>query len=254
MKPYNIYFKDVLNRITYIFLSYLCCIAVLLNHINTVFLFEALPFLFTLSNKRFIFTQTIELFNLVWFCCIFLSSIFIFPLVSYHINLFFISSWHNYQSSLYNKLIHFYFTLFILFYFIIHFNLISNLIVFLFHWETIDKSSLLKIEAEISLFYYIIWSTNLKFALALSLAFGSLVLLIVFSFLDTISLYKVVYNYKKIIVFILLCFIFLFIPPDFLIQIFITIINYLAIEFLFLLVCIRLSHNINKKCLPKNNY
>lgn len=248
MKPYDVYLKDLLNRVIYILFSYFFCLTLIFTHINTIFLFETFPFLSILINKRFIFTQVTQLFNLVWLCCFFFSSIFTFPLVGYHLKCFFSSSWYNYQVNLYSKVFNFYGSLFIIFYASTHFIIIPNLLMFLLCWETKDKNSFLQIEAEISLLFYVVWSLNLKLIFSLLSSFFLLALLTFSIFLKITDLYKIIIKFKNIIIFVLICFLFLFIPPDLFLQFFLTIASYLVIELFYFFICTKLYNNI-KLCL-----
>ena len=247
MKPYNVYFIDFVFRLIYIFFSFLLCFILFFNHINTVFLFETFPLLFILSKKRFILTQITQLFNILWFYCNFLSFLFTFPLIIYYVNLFFNSSWYHYQITLYKLLTNLTFFIFVSFYFLTHITIIPNVLEFLLYWEIVDEYSLLKIEAEISLFFYIIWSLRFKFVLAFVLSNLFFLLLLTFSILKTLQLYILIQKFKKILIFIVLCFLFFLIPPDFWIQLILTLISYILIEFLFLLICINFYNKIRLK-------
>lgn len=248
MKPYNVYLKDLLNRVVYILFSYFFCLTLIFTHINIIFLFETFPFLSILINKRFIFTQVTQVFNLVWFCCFFFSSIFTFPLVSYHLKCFFSSSWYKYQVNLYNKVLNGFGSLFLISYVSTHFIIIPNLLMFLLCWEIKDKNSLLQIEAEISLLFYVVWSLNLKLIFSLIFSIFLLTLLTFSIFLKITNLYKLTIKSKNIIIFVFICFLFLFIPPDLILQFFWTIASYLVMEFFFFLICTKLYNNI-KLCL-----
>lgn len=233
--------------------SYFFCLILVFNNINIIFLFETFPFLSILLSKQFIFTQVNQLFNLIWFCSLFWSSIFILPLVSYHLRYFFASSWYLYQLELYINLVNSFVFLFWCFYLTTHFIVIPKLLVFLLKWEVINKYSLLQIEAKISLFFYIIWSTNLKLTFSFIFSFVLLVLLTVFRFLTINSLYKLIKRYKKLVIFKLLCLCFFLIPPDFTFQLFLTISIGLGMELLLLMICVRLYNSqkstLKDKCL-----
>lgn len=72
-------------------------------------------------------------------------------------------------------------------------------------------------------------------------------MLLTFNFSCTNYLYKLVQNNKKVVIFILLCFFFTLVPPDFIIQLFLTIISYLIVELFYLLICIKLYKKIQCK-------
>ena len=229
--------------------SYFFCLVLIFNHINVIFLLETFPFLSILLSKQFIFTQVNQVFNLIWFCSFFWSSIFVFPLVSYHLKCFFSSSWYKYQLKFYINLVNFFVLLFLSFYFVTHFILIPKLLFFLLQWDVINKNSLVLVEAEISLFFYVIWSTNLKLLFSFVFSFFILILWIIFHFLSINSLYELIRTHKKLILFKILCLCFFLIPPDFTFQLFLTVILYLKMELLLLIICIKLYNSHQKRIL-----
>ena len=246
MKPYNIYLSDFGFRLMYCFFSYLVCWGLLFTNSDLILLFEVTPLIYISGTKRLILTQITQLFNAIWFYSMFLSSIFIFPLVIYHIKSFNTSGWYNYQLKFYKISLGLWFLSFIIFYLICHYIIIPNILSFFLFWEITDENSLLRIEAEISLFYYIIWSLVLKFTFTWFLSSVFLLSAILFPFLSINNLYKLFLRYKKLGFFFFISFLFFLLPPDFIIQILLIVIVYFFVELFFLLVCIKFYNKIIK--------
>ena len=240
MKPYSIYFLDFSYRLAYILVSYVICLILIFNNIKVLFLFETYPLLDFLSNQRLILTQITQVFTTVWFLSVSFSTIFVFPLIIYHIKSFMVSSWYSYQLNLYLDLVSSLVSSFILFWIITYLFIIPTMIKFFLYWEITDSYSLLRIEAEIALFYYVIWSTIFKCTISLILTIIYLSAKFFFNFLPLTLLYKIVKSFKKVGLFSFVCLIFIFIPPDFILQFIVIIISYFLSESLFLLICIRI--------------
>ena len=246
MRPYNIYILDFFLRIFYILISYLFCWIIFFNNIEILFLFEVFPFVSILSNKRFILVQVTQLINTIWFFCIFLCSVWIMPLIYYNIQYFFISSWYNYQLKVYYIFSWYFIFIFFCLFFFNHFIVVLNLLKFFFYCEIIDEYSLLKIEAEISLISYITWICMFKFITSFFVSIIFVVMHFVFCAIDIIYLYTPILIYKQILSFIIICICFFFIPPDFFLQLFLTVLIFISIEFSFFLACVKLYKKLKK--------
>ncbi len=244
MKFYNIYILDIFFRSIYVLISFCLCWIIFFHYRETLFLLEVLPIIMFLTQKRLIATQLIHLFNIIWFLCTILSFIFIFPLVIYIINYFFSSSWYKYQLNLYTNILVKFSQIFSIIYVFNQLFLLPQLVAFLLYWEILDDYSLIKVEAEIALFFYIKWAFNFKFLFSFLVALLFLLIYSFFYFLFPKKLYFMLTNQKKIFIF---CFIILFmflIPPDFLIQIILSFSVLLTIEFFLFFICIKVYFNI----------
>lgn len=240
MKPYNIYLIDFSLKFFYNLISYVFCLSIIFFHINTIFLFETIPLLENLVIKRLILTKITQLFNSIWFTSIFWSFFFTFPLTFYYIKVFFISGWYNYQLKFFIKSFFIFLLTFFILYFLNQIILIPAIISFFLYWEVTDLNSLLRIEAEISIFYYVLWSLTFKFNFTFILTNILYFFWLIFKFISIKKLYNLIYQYKKIFVFLFLCFFFIVIPPDFIIQFLATIFFYIFFDFIFLWICIKL--------------
>ena len=240
MKPYTIYFSDFTFRIFYSVISYIICGILIFENINTIFLFETESLLSILVGKRLILTQISELFNTIWFVCISLSSLMVFPLIFYHIKLFVYSSWVVTQLRFFIKIFQLWITVFICFYLFSHTFIILKIISFFLYWEITDLTSLLRVEAEISLFNFIRWNFTLKFVLSFLFSFILIFFKILSTFLKITNLYFFILKNKKVLNFILICNFFLFTAPDFFFQLFLIILSWSFIDFFILLTCTKL--------------
>ena len=239
MRFFSIYTLDFFIRLVYVLISYLLCWIIFFNYIEILFLFEVYPLLSVFSTKRFILTHITQLFNTIWFFSLTLSVIFIYPLFVYQSKCFLISGWYYYQIKLYSNLLNRVPFLFVLIYAIIHFYLIPNLLSFFLYWEVSDEYSLLRIEAEISLYLYILWLSTFKFILTFILV-TFIKISIVFIYVNNVNyIYLYLLKFKKIFIFIIICLLFVLTPPEFLTQILITFYIYLSVESLFFHSCIK---------------
>ena len=240
MYPYNIYILDFSLRVMYLLFSYLFCSVIFFQYNETIILFETTSVIFTLDQKRFIATQLTQIFNTVWFLCTALSFIFIFPLTTYNIKLFFASGWYKYQVHFYNQI----FITFTIFFYLNHFFcqlvLIPQLASFFLYWEIIDEYSLLKVEAEISLLFYIKWAFALKFLIAFVWSLGYTVIVLLIYFLDSKRLYSSVLTQKRKTLFVLLTLFTFLVPPDFSVQILATLSLFLTTECFSFFLCLKL--------------
>lgn len=245
MKIYQIYFLELNFRLFYIFISYLLCFIIFFLNVDNAFLFETNSLLSVLTTKRLILTKISQLFNTIWFLCNSFSFSFIFPLIFYHILLFLQSGWYWYQIKLYCNLNFYWTNVFVFFYILCHIIVISNLIIFFLYWEIKDVSSLLRIEAEISLFYYVLWSFNFKFFFSYLMSNFFFCVNIILKLFNIFSLYRLFLKSKKLINYCIICSLFILFPPDFFIQILIIMISYLIFEFFFFIICIKIYVKLN---------
>lgn len=240
MKLYYIYILDFFFKLVYCLISFIFTFIIYFININNLFLFEILPFLKIFYYKRFIITQIDQLFNVVWILSFFYSSIFIFPLVISKYSLYFKSSWFISQKKLYEFWVCFSFISYIIFFLFCHLNIIPFILNFFLSWELIDKSYLLRIETEISFYYYLLWLISLKNSLSLIVLFMCNFLLVIFVLKKILILHHFFRYYKNLVGFVIITFIYFLIPPDFLIQFLLFLFIYFTIELFFLFFCILL--------------
>nr|AYR06612.1 preprotein translocase subunit SecY [Renouxia sp.] len=238
-RPFFIYTKEFFIRISYIVISYLLCLLIFFQYVNFIFLFEVYPFI-KISYKKFISTQVTDLINTVWFLDFYLSSIFIFPLVGYHVSAFFSPSWYRYQLDLFKKFVLIIWFLFLPFFFFFHFKILPEILNFLSYWEIKESHSLLKIEIKARISLYINWilTTNFIFSYMVS-TFGILILIL--NYLIKISkLYNFFKNKKNFLIFFSVFIIFIFLPPDIFSQFVTLFLIVIFYELIFIFLCIKL--------------
>lgn len=247
MRPYTLYILDFLVCNIYILFSFTFCWIIFFYNKDLIFLFEVWPVVSVLPQKRFIATQLTNLFNITWILCTSLSSLFVFPLFTYNVYLFFISSWYKYQIKFYKvSLVIFTKTFYIVYYF---FQLVflPYIITFFLLWEILNDYSLLKIEAEISLFFYVKWIFTLKLCITFFISLLFYLITFLFFTYNSLHLYVLIKNQKKKFWFTLICISLFFIPPDILTQLILTLVIFLLIECFFLFSCLKLFFNIKKQ-------
>jgi len=239
MRPFSAYTLDFFICLLYILFSFLLCLIIFFNYIEILFLFEVYPLLIILPTKRFILTQITQLFNSIWFFSLILSSFFIYPLAAYELKYFFNSGWYNYQIKLCKNLFIINLIFFIISFFIISFFIIPMSIHFFLYWEILDDYSLLRIEAEISLYFYIVWLTTFKFTVTFVLLYYIKLLIIIFYVTKIKFIYFYSLKYKKIVTFTIICLLFILVPPEFIVQMLIVLLTFIFVELFFFFICIK---------------
>lgn len=220
-------------------MSYFLCWIIFFNHIEILFLFETYPLLHVLTTKRFILTQVTQLFNTIWFFSSTISTIFIYPLYIYIFQYFLTSSWYYYQIKLYKTLTVKNLVLFSIVHFLIQFFLLPNILNFFLYWEISDEYSLLRVEAEISLYFYILWLATFKFALVTILIMLTKILTLSLYVASINLIYFYLLKFKKLFLFSIVLCLCLLIPPDLLTQILLTFLIYIFVELFFFYICIK---------------
>jgi Sec-independent protein secretion pathway component TatC len=240
MYPLNIYIKEILWRIYYCILGLVAIFIISFYYIELIFLFEIFPFI-KLSHKKFIATHITELFDSVLQTCFSMVSINGFPLVTYHIFTFFISSWFNYQITLMR-----YYLLFLSFSFFFSFSftnifLLPKMFSFFTQWETVQKNVMVHVGLETRIFLYTQWINctynSISFFCSLLLLFLFLILL----FITPLKLYFFTKLYKKQILFAIILVLFILLPPDLWVQLLLVFSSFLLLELLFFMSCFRFN-------------
>nr|WDA66145.1 preprotein translocase subunit SecY [Lithothamnion corallioides] len=238
MKPYNIYFYELVIRSLYIFFSYCICLVILFLNIEILFLFEIYPFM-NITNNRFISTRLTDFVDVVWTLSAFMSTLFVLPLFVYHINSFFYNSWYTYQINFFKKLIRISIISFLITYFIIHNNLLSSIFTFFLYWEITEESSLLRIEAETTILSYMNWILFFKSLFSFLFSLGLFNLLILLNFIKIKYIHKYFKLYKNIFIYLFIFLSFLITPPDLFLQLFIILFNLILFNLILFILCIQ---------------
>lgn len=246
MKPYSVYFFDFFFKLLYFIISFTSLFILFFNNIHLYFLFEILPFMSIFYYKRFIITHITHLFNSIWTFAFFYSWVFIFPLCSHQIFLFFKPGWYYYQKFIYKFFSTWIYCWFVVFFVCFHFIIVPILLNFFLYWELTDHYSLLRIESEIDFFYYILWIIIFKCSFSTILSYFILCMMQTFFFLRIIKIYIYLKNYLNLLIFIIITFLYLLIPPDFLLQLFLVVFIYTIIKFFYFLICLTLYNSFQK--------
>ena len=240
MKFYTFYIQNILWRSIYIFFSGFFTFIIIFKNIDFFFYLELYPLLISVKEKKIIITELMQLFNIIWTFSMFLACIILFPYIIYQVTFFLYDSWYSYQLLfLINNLI-LLLLLFIFSYFIIHFYIISNILIFFLDWDFIIKNASWNLDLNFTLYEYIIWIITFKFSLSLVFSFSIVFLFNLMNFIKIQVIYKFISKLKKIVFFFFLFFLFLCIPPDLIIQIIVCLLIILFFELTFYFFCIKL--------------
>lgn len=238
MRLYSIYFFDLFFKSIYFLISFFILFLLFFCKITDHLLFEILPFIKIFYYKRFIMTGVIDLFNMIWVTSFFYSSLFIFPLLVHWTFLFFKPGWYSYQELLYKIATFWFYCCFIVGFFFFHLNIIPVMLDFFLHRELTDPYYLVRIEPEISFLSYILWISVIKCNFSFIFSYLVMFMFTVFLFKKISSIHGWLKSYIKLLSFILIGFLYLLIPPDFMVQTFLILIIYCYNEFFYYIVCL----------------
>ena len=246
MNTYRIYLLDIFFRTNYVLFSFSCCCVIFFCFVESLFLFESLPITHSLSHKRFIVTEVVHLFKIVWLFVITLSFLFLFPLVTHHLKYFFKSAWHFPQIKFYGDSLKLFNVIFILIYFSAHSYLLPEILKFFFCWEVVDEFSLLRVEPELSLLLYVIWTFSTKFLVSSCATSLCIFIFWISRSQPTRVLYYTALCWRKLIMFVMLLILFTAIPPDLFNQCLLTGLVFTFVETFFFFLCQKLFIKIKK--------
>nr|YP_010199857.1 Sec-independent protein translocase component TatC [Crassiphycus usneoides]UAD89865.1 Sec-independent protein translocase component TatC [Crassiphycus usneoides] len=234
------YSLELFFRLLYIFISFFLC--VILASLNTYYLilFEVYPFILY-ELKKFIVTNIMDLFDVIWFMIISKSFFFVFPYWTFQLYKFSSSSWYKYQLKFFKKSYYFSFLLTFFSLGFLHFSLLPLILYFLTKWE-IKKGDLFSVFVEFRIISYIKWVLTFRYFVG-SLIFVIFLLTLHLWFLIKINrIYFLIKYYRKSFIFGILCILFLVTPPDSFLQVFFLILIFLIFETVFLFVCYKLCN------------
>nr|UAD89890.1 Sec-independent protein translocase component TatC [Gracilariopsis chorda] len=229
-------------RLFYVFLSFCFCLLINSFNIYNILFFETYPFL-KFTSRKFIVTNVMDLFDVICLLLFSKAFFFIFPYVIFQLYKFNSSSWYTYQCIFFKKCIKFAFISSLLILIFIQISLLPFLLQFLTRWE-IHTDSIINIFVEFRLLSYIKWVLTFRYFIS-SLSFFIFLLFFQLWLLISIEwVYFLIKYYRKVFIFITLFILFLLMPPDGFLQIFLTFLVCTIFEIVFLFVCYKLS-NIN---------
>nr|YP_009511787.1 Sec-independent protein translocase component TatC [Gracilaria caudata]AXI97664.1 Sec-independent protein translocase component TatC [Gracilaria caudata] len=235
-----IYFYSVefFFRLFYIFVSFFLCIIVASLNTYYLILFEVYPFV-TYELKKFIVTNIMDLFDMIWYLVISQSFFFVFPYWIFQLYKFSSSSWYLYQLKFFKKSFYFSFSLTFLSLSLIHFGLLPFILYFLTKWE-VKNDDLFSIFVEFRVISYINWVLTFRYFLGSLIFLIFLVILHLWFLMKINYIYFLIKHYRKSFIFGILCILFLVTPPDGFLQGFFLILIFLIFETVFLFVCYKL--------------
>lgn len=243
LHPISIYFHEFKWRFFYTLLSNIICILILLKYFQILILLNVFP-LFKINHHRFIATHVTDLFNTFFWVCLYLSIIWIFPLIIWQIKYFLSPRWTKLQLQFFEKISNLLWSFFNLFILIFHFKCIPIILKFCLTWEIKNKYSYIQLEIESRINEYLFWilKTNISFAISwLSVVFFIIIILL---FFGPLFLYLTAKLYKKqIIIIVFIIFSFL-LPLDINSQLLLLINLIIFYEVFFFNLCFILSRSI----------
>nr|YP_011017056.1 twin arginine protein translocation system - TatC protein [Pterocladiella capillacea]WQB61734.1 twin arginine protein translocation system - TatC protein [Pterocladiella capillacea] len=246
--PIYFYTTEFFWRLIYFLFGWLNLNLIIYIKMDSVVFLEILPFFD--FGKRFIVLGVTDLIELFWFNCLSLSSLFTYPLFTYHLIFFFKSSWYYYQSKFASS-IFFWWALSIcsIVFILSHEKILPNVLVFFTqHSRVLNwNQTALVVETQLNTLPYVIWILEFHYLLN----FWTLILFYYFIILllknNSINNYLFIKSYSKTILFSVLVLIFLVIPPDLIQQLTVIFLLFMFTEILFLFICIRLTNNLKVK-------
>nr|YP_009511913.1 Sec-independent protein translocase component TatC [Gracilariopsis mclachlanii]AXI97840.1 Sec-independent protein translocase component TatC [Gracilariopsis mclachlanii] len=227
-------------RLFYIFLSFCFCLLISSFNIYNILFFETYPFL-KLASRKFIVTNVMDLFDVL--CLLFFSKaiLFSFPYAMFQLYKFSSSSWYVYQCFFFRRCMKFAFVTSLIVLIFIQLILLPLLLQFLTLWE-IREDSLINIFVEFRLLSYVKWVLTFRYLISSLSFFIFLLLSQIWLLMDIKRVYFLIKCYRKMFIFITLFVLFLLIPPDGFLQIFLILLICIIFEAVFLFVCYKLSN------------
>nr|YP_010199507.1 Sec-independent protein translocase component TatC [Gracilaria baiana]UAD89365.1 Sec-independent protein translocase component TatC [Gracilaria baiana] len=234
------YSLELVFRLLYVFISFLLCAFVASMNVYYLIFFEIYPFVLP-ELKKFIVTNVMDLFEVLWLLVISKAFFFVFPYWIFQLFKFSSSGWYMYQIRFFGKSFYFSFLMILIYLFLIHFGLLPFVLSILTKWD-INNANLFDIFIEFRIISYIQWVLAFRYVLG-SLSFLTLLLILHSWFLIKINrIYFLIKYYRKLFIFGVLCMLFLLIPPDNVLQIFCIGSVFLIFELIFLFVCYKLCN------------
>nr|ATG87358.1 SecY [Gracilaria chouae] len=240
-------------RLFYVFLSFCFCLLINSFNIYNILFFETYPFL-KFTSRKFIVTNVMDLFDVI--CLLFFSKafFFIFPYVIFQLYKFNSSSWYTYQCIFFKKCIKFAFISSLLILICKSIRTKSSILYILTKWE-IKNNHLFTILVEFRIISYIQWVVVFRYSISSFTFLGILLLRHAWVLLKISQIYFLIKHYRKSLIFVILCILFLLTPPDGFLQFLLIMLIFSIFEIVFLLVCYKLHNKeFNKPCRHLTNY
>lgn len=242
-----IYINEFFHRSLYLFLNIFILALIFLYKYDTLFFIKAFPVI--LSKKKFISTSVTELLELWWSLVLSNIILFTWPLFTLQLSYFLRTGFYKFQLYFLNiickKTFIIYFLLLSNYYFFI-FPIILHV---LFLWSSKNNvfTPLMFLEIKPNILSYINWISELQYLLSF------FTLLSVFYAVNLIlsekpyCLLDKIKNYKRILLFLFILFLFILCPPDLIFNIFIPFFSFLILECLYFLSCFNIINKIKYK-------
>nr|YP_009511837.1 Sec-independent protein translocase component TatC [Gracilaria gracilis]AXI97714.1 Sec-independent protein translocase component TatC [Gracilaria gracilis] len=232
------YSIELVFRLLYIFISFFLCAFVASLNLYYLILFEVYPFVMY-ELKKFIVTNVMDLFNVLWLLIISKSLLFVFPYWIFQLYKFSSSSWYLYQLRFFKKSFYFSFFVSLICLSLAHFGLLPFTLYILTRWE-INNINLFSIFVEFRIINYVKWVLTFRYFISSFFFFTFLFIFHLWFLMAMNRIYFLIKYYRKSLLFGILCIIFLLIPPDNFLQIFFIGLTFFIFEFVFLFVCYKL--------------
>nr|YP_011017011.1 twin arginine protein translocation system - TatC protein [Gracilaria hainanensis]WQB61689.1 twin arginine protein translocation system - TatC protein [Gracilaria hainanensis] len=236
------YSLELVFRLIYIFISFFLCIVAASLNVYYLIFFEVYPFV-KYELKKFIVTNVMDLFNVLWLLVIFKSFFFVFPYWIFQLYKFSSSGWYVYQFKFFNRSFYLSFFTALICLIFLHFVLLPFTLFILTKWE-MSSTNLFNIFVEFRIISYMKWILTFRYFIG---SFSFLVFLFILHLwflVKTSQIYFLIKYFRKLFMFGILCVLFLLMPPDNFLQIFCIGFIFLIFELVFLFVCYKLC-NVN---------
>nr|WCH57795.1 Sec-independent protein translocase component TatC [Hypnea spinella] len=206
------------------------------QHLSLIIFIESFFFI-KLGFNQVVLINITDLFDLIWYICLKNSLFFSIVYFCHSTTCFFKPSWYFYQEFYRIKLFQNLLSVSVLALLVFYSFVLPSVLKFLTNWDINYFGDLLYIKFQLSLLHYIIWALCIKFCF-IFIALFLYWFFIQFYFLVELKVfYTVLKSYKKLVFYVILCFLYFLSPPDVFLQIFILIINTILIEMFYFYIC-----------------
>jgi len=235
-----LYLSELSWRVYYTLFSFLLSFLITFYFVDIFLLLEVKP-LINLGYSTLIATRVTDLINSVIQSAIFVTSVVVFPLFSYHLYFFLVPCLYVYQLKILQVYLMGMFNLWVIVFLTTYVFLLPGIFKFCFYWEMQSTQAFFEVIVNVRIQEYLLWTSQFYNLLSTALH------LLLCSFITLLFSYTTTYTfflfslYRKQFLFILIFLFYLVIPPDVTLQIIVLFYLSLIAELAFFIICFRLK-------------
>nr|YP_009114105.1 preprotein translocase subunit SecY [Palmaria palmata]AHB62168.1 preprotein translocase subunit SecY [Palmaria palmata] len=237
---FNLYWSELFWRVYYTFFSFLSSFFITFYFVDIFLLLEVKP-LINLGYNTLIATGVADLINSVIQSVLFVSSVVVFPLFSYHLYFFLVPCLYAYQLKILQIYLTCTFNFVSIGFLTTYIFLLPGIFKFCFYWEMQSTQALFEVIVNVRIQEYLLWTGQFYnlLGIMLHLLFCSfIILLLLYATTYTFFLFSL---YRKQLLFFLIFLFYLVIPPDTTLQIIILFLFIVYRRISIFTVCFRLK-------------